>query len=149
MLYCRVMATIFLNYAHRFYNKDGVYSLVVLNESGVKIGENSVSMPNSTSNQVELSAVIEALERARQFQDEKVVIRCKNSYICECINKKWYLSWKKGKPENEDLWIKIADLMKSYITFQHISENTENEWVTYTNDLTNTKLCEKFEIKNR
>lgn len=76
---------------------------------------------NTTNNRMELKACIEAL-KALKRKDIPVEVYTDSAYLCNCINQKWYVKWrkndwknsKKGPVENKDLWEELLSLVKSF-----------------------------------
>ncbi len=91
----------------------------------------------TTNNRMEIMAVIEGLQ-ALKFKC-KVDIFSDSQYVCNAIEKKWLISWKKNnwrksdkKPvKNQDLWQILSDeLAKHQASFHWIrghQGHTENE----------------------
>ncbi len=76
--------------------------------------ELSGSEKDTTNNRMEMQAVIEAFKALKTY-DISIKIFSDSSYIVDCINKKWYVSWEKNswknaskKPVlNKELWKEI------------------------------------------
>lgn len=76
---------------------------------------------NTTNNRMEMTAVIEAMNAVNN-KNMPVIIYTDSAYICNCLNKDWISGWKKNgwktskkQPvENQDLWIRIDNLMSLF-----------------------------------
>lgn len=83
------------------------------------------SMPNTTNNRMELTAVIESL-KALTRDNLTVEVFTDSSYVANCFNQRWYVGWEKRgwinsqkKPvENRDLWEELLSLVRRHhVTF--------------------------------
>ena len=69
------------------------------------------SLPNTTNNRMEMTALLEAF-RAIKKDGQTIQVFSDSSYLMDCFRKKWYVNWQKNgwktaqkKPvENRDLW---------------------------------------------
>ena len=96
-----------------------------------KVKEIKGSKINTTNNQMELTACIEALKLVKTGFD--IECYCDSAYIVNCMNDKWYRKWqmngwktsKKQSVENKDLWIELLELINSHsIKFFKIKGHT-------------------------
>lgn len=86
----------------------GGYGAVLLYGEHKK--EISGGLPKTTNNEMELTAVVEALSAIKK--DLPVVVYCDSAYVVNCINegwyKKWYVNgWRSSKKEpvaNKKIW---------------------------------------------
>lgn len=77
------------------------------------------SKKNTTNNQMEMKAVIEALKSLKRY-DIHINIFSDSAYVIDCFNKKWYVNWEKNgwktsskKPvENRELWEELIALFR-------------------------------------
>lgn len=71
----------------------------------------------TTNQRMEVTAAIEAL---KHFHDRDIVIVSDSRYLVDCINKRWYVKWRKngwknstGDPVmNKDLWEELLNLLQ-------------------------------------
>ena len=98
--------------------------------------EISGGSPDTTNNQMELTAVIEALTCLKE--PCSVMVYSDSTYVCRSINEGWIKNWlaknwiKKGKPvPNAELWQKLLPLLdKHSVTFNWVrghNGHPENE----------------------
>lgn len=74
---------------------------------------------NTTNNKMEMKACIEALKTLKR-KDIPVELYTDSAYVCNCINQKWYVKWrkngwknsKKNPVENKEMWIELLDLVE-------------------------------------
>ncbi len=81
---------------------------------------------NTTNNIMEMTAVIKALSLVKN-RSLPTIVHSDSAYIVNCINQKWYKTWKKNNwktskkepVKNKTLWIELIDLIESFddITF--------------------------------
>lgn len=75
---------------------------------------------NTTNNKMEMKACIEALKTLKK-KDIPVEVYTDSAYVCNCINQKWYVKWrkngwknsKKDPVENKELWVDLLDQIES------------------------------------
>lgn len=75
---------------------------------------------NTTNNKMEMKACIEALKTLKR-KDIPVELYTDSAYVCNCINQKWYVKWrkngwknsKKNPVENKEMWIELLDLVEA------------------------------------
>lgn len=100
-------------------NKDNRGGWGAILKYGMKTKEISGGEKNTTNNRMELTACIEGL-KALKREDIEIEILSDSSYIVNCINKEWYKKWeengwltsKKQKVENIDLWKALLKLVR-------------------------------------
>ena len=88
--------------------------------------------PNTTNNQMEMTAVIEGLTRLGQFvgiDGVYIEVRTDSEYLCNGFNKGWLTKWQQndwltsGKKAvaNQDLWEELLRLTQGpHVTFTHV-----------------------------
>ncbi|MBS4540133.1 ribonuclease HI [Clostridium sp. D2Q-11] len=82
---------------------------------------------NTTNNKMELKAPIEALKLIKK-DNIPIEIYTDSAYLCNCINQKWYVNWRKNgwvnskkKPvENKALWVELLDLIERFNNIKFI-----------------------------
>lgn len=131
----------------RFYNTGGWGFVMLLNKCTVEI-RRAGYIRNTTSQRMELTAVINALKEVRRrlgkLRGLKIIVRSDSTYAVKgasiwmyrwCRNK-----WKKsGKVlANKDLWLEIYDLVNS------ISFKPKFEWVRGHAGNKYNELCDKM-----
>ena len=93
---------------------------------------------DTTSNRMEMTALIEALSALRK--DNQVIdVFSDSSYLMECFRKKWYVSWqkngwktaKKTPVENQELWRRLLELtsgheIRFYRVKGHVNPDSPN-----------------------
>lgn len=107
----------------------------------------SRAIEGTTNNRMELTAIIEAIEKIYNFKDythiKHIYIYTDSAYIYNCYAQKWYINWlnnnwknsKKEEVRNKDLWIKLIpyfnnDLYSFHKVLGH-SGDKYNEIVDY------------------
>ncbi len=105
---------------------------------------------NTTNNRMELKGCIEALKTLKR-KDIAVEVYTDSAYICNCINQKWYVKWRKNgwknstnKPvENKDLWEKLLYLIESLenITFIKVKGHSGIELNELADELANRGMA--------
>ena len=76
---------------------------------------------NTTNNKMELTAMIEALKAVTR-NDYSTEVYTDSAYIHNCIEQKWYESWrkngwknsKKEPVKNKELWVELLELIESF-----------------------------------
>ena len=107
--------------------------------------ELSGSEKNTTSNRMELTAVIMALNALNQPCEVKLTTDSK--YVCDAINKSWVYSWRKNgwkksdkKPAlNVDLWKELLSLLEKH--------EVEFIWVKGHNGHKYNEICDALAVK--
>ena len=98
----------------------GAWGAVLL--FGDKTKEISGTKLNTTNNQMELMACIEAIKLVNILYN--IECYCDSAYIVNCMNDKWYKKWQQNgwktsqkKPvENKKLWMELIELIDSHPT---------------------------------
>lgn len=93
---------------------NGGAAIIILNNNNEKICTEYINSKNTTNNQMELQAVIMALQYIynNSKEKEKNIIYTDSAYIYNCIKNKWYIKWrqngwltsKRTPVENRELW---------------------------------------------
>lgn len=115
-------------------NNIGAYAAILHYKGHKKIVSSPVR--NTTNNAMEIKAVIEGL-KALKRNDLPIEVHSDSAYVCNCINKKWYVSWRKngwvkkdGKiVKNYELWKELIDLVESFddILFVKVKGHSDNK----------------------
>lgn len=74
---------------------------------------------NTTNNKMEMKACIEALKTLKR-RDIPVEVYTDSAYVCNCLNQKWYVKWrkngwknsKKKSVENKEMWMELLELVE-------------------------------------
>ena len=131
-------------------NNVGAYGIVLMHEKedGTLLKrEISEGFRNVTNNQMELSAVIEALTLLK-FPCE-VDLYTDSKYVCDAINKKWLEGWvKKGwvnaskQPvKNKELWQMLIPLLQTHkVTFNWVKGHADNFYNNRCDELANLAM---------
>lgn len=99
-------------------NAYGGWAYVVVKDNQI-ISKRYGSQLNTTNNQMEMKAVIEALKYANLNTDfdEKIEILCDSAYVVNCFIEKWYIKWRRNNwigVKNPELWKEMLDLYESF-----------------------------------
>lgn len=119
----------------RNMNNIGAYAYIVLDSKDSTIETKSEAFNNTTNNQMELLAVIKALESIKDIYNHNIHIYSDSKYVCDAINSKWIDSWlknnwinsKKEPVKNKELWIMLINLL-NYLSSNN-SNNIAFNWV--------------------
>lgn len=138
-------------------NALGGWGFVIVSAGDIILREdNGSSSELTTNNQNEIQSVIEALDILKYTKDD-VVIYSDSAYVVNCINDKWYVSWRKNgwknskkKPvENKELWEELLDNIDRVraennvnVTFKKVKGHSGNEWNEYADRLVNEAMDE-------
>ncbi len=111
----------------------GGYGVVIKDESPASMLELSQGFSRTTSNRMELMAVITVLET---IPDLSTTIHSDSAYVISSINQGWAKGWRAkgwlkrdGKPAlNTDLWERLLNLMENFndLTFRHVKGHSGN-----------------------
>lgn len=83
---------------------------------------------NTTNQRMEITACIKALEALKK-DGIKIDLYSDSAYVVNCMNHRWFETWlkngwknaKKKPVENQDLWIRLLELLKKYkVTFHKV-----------------------------
>ncbi|MHA3044205.1 ribonuclease HI [Riemerella anatipestifer] len=94
----------------------------------------------TTNNRMELLAVIVALEKLKNNENE-VHIYTDSKYVADAINQKWLYGWiKKGfnKVKNPDLWQRLVPLMRMH--------NPTFHWIKGHNGHPDNERCDRLAV---
>jgi ribonuclease HI len=116
-------------------SKDNVggWGLVVLSENDKSIETKSAAKAGTTNNEMELTAVLQALIWASEHKNESVIIYSDSAYIVNCIHDKWYKRWqyngwiteKKTPVCNKELWKEIIAFLSSNVTITKVKGHSD------------------------
>lgn len=126
----------------RIDNPTGRWAFVIV-ENDMIIKELSGSVPSTTNNIMELTAVILALEFLYNERDKSIVVITDSKYITEnlgCLNFWAQSNWKRSnrKPVlNVDLWKRLYELYPRFsnLNFQWVKGHGDNKWNIYVDRL--------------
>jgi len=118
----------------------GAWAFIVVNGNKI-IKEKYRVVANSTSNQMELTAFLEALKEANRigkpltiYSDSQYVVKGYNSWM-----KGWKANnWKRGnKPlKNKEFWQEIEKYSSKVITVKWVKAHNGHKWNEYVDSLT-------------
>ena len=113
-------------------NKPGGWAFVVEGDSTSRAGGTT----GNTNNQMEMTAVYEAMIYTHENGIEDVIIYTDSKYVMDGLNNKWVRKWKNngwktstGQPvKNKVLWEKISDHHSSVpaISIKHVKGHNGN-----------------------
>ena len=100
---------------------------------------------NTTNNRMELTALVEALSILKE-EGLGLKIFSDSSYLINCFKNKWYEGWqkngwknsKKQPVENQDLWVRLLDLLAKqgpaefFLVKGHVKTPTEANYQQFT-----------------
>lgn len=119
---------------------NGGAAIVVLNNDNEQVCTEYTNAKNTTNNQMELTAVIMALQYIinNSKEKEKNIIYTDSAYIYNCINQKWYIKWrqngwltsKKTPVENRGLWEQLLTFYEKcdIIIIEKVKGHSGNEY---------------------
>lgn len=123
----------------------GGWAYIILRDYEIVAADHG-SVPNTTSQKMELTAIVNALEKVeelKKFYNDEVVVYSDSAYAINCYLKEWYKTWERNgwvnsKGEdvaNQHLWRKIIPFFKrkSY-TFRKVAGHSGNHF---------NELCDK------
>lgn len=108
-------------------------------------------VPNATNQQMELTAVVEALREWLEWTpDENVTVYTDSAYIANCYNERWYINWEnngwlnsKGEPvANKLLWMELIKFFRMpQVSIEKVKGHSGH---TY-NDIADRLACGNYE----
>jgi ribonuclease HI len=117
-------------------SKDNVggWGFVVLSENDHQTETKSGAKAGTTNNEMELTAVLNALFWANNHKEEAVVIYSDSAYIVNCIHDKWYKRWqyngwlteKKTPVCNKELWKEIIAFLGENVTITKVKGHADS-----------------------
>lgn len=136
---------------------DGGYGAVILAEEELKIcGEKILQYrlfgckKNTTNNEMEISAVISALDSLKNQHDLaniEITIHSDSAYIVNCMNDKWYKKWlnngwrtsKGTKVENKHLWEKLLNMNELFkrVNYKKVKGHSDDLYNDMADELAN------------
>ncbi|MBI5020574.1 MAG: ribonuclease HI [Ignavibacteriales bacterium] len=90
---------------------------------------------NTSNQRMEITACIKALEAIKK-EEVKISIYSDSAYLVNCMNERWYESWlkngwknaKKKPVENQDLWMRLLELLKKHeVDFHKVTGHSGNK----------------------
>lgn len=113
-------------------NKGGWAFIVVKNDEIVF--EDFGTETNSTSNRMELTAFLRALEYIKHVENNKVELYADSKYTVEGYNN-WLKNWRENNYKkldykdikNKDLWVKIDKLQFSYLDVKWVKSHSKSK----------------------
>ena len=112
---------------------------------------------DTTNNQMELKAFIDALKLIRDTVKEPTTILCDSAYVTNCIFDKWYVTWQRNgwrnskgeRVKNKELWEELIALyleLAPFITIQKVKGHSDNKYNNLADELA---VERKNEIKTK
>lgn len=100
-------------------NNIGAYAAIL--QFGEHEKEVSGIFKNTTNNKMEILAVTKALQAMKRY-DLPVILYSDSAYVVNCINKQWYVNWRKNGwvkkngdlVKNSDLWKELIDELEKF-----------------------------------
>lgn len=120
--------------------------------------ELSGGQDNTTNNQMELTAVIEALKALKEQCE--VDIYTDSAYVCNAFLQDWISGWilrgwrnaKKEQVANQDLWQELIKLTEEHkVTFHKVKGHADNQFNNRCDELARNeveKILEEIDNKN-
>lgn len=131
----------------------GGWGYVIVNDLNDIIYTDGGYEENTTNQRMELTAAIEALNKAMELGID--LLKCQlysdSAYLVNCKNDKWYANWEKNgwvnakrQPiANKDLWEKLTFFLKSDIMFIKVKGHADNLWNNYVDAIATTQISKK------
>lgn len=130
-------------------NAVGAFAYVVLNGKDEELFHFMTAVPQTTNNQMEMMALINAIENLKQYCKEngkelEVEVYTDSAYIHNCMAQKWYKNWikngwinsKKEPVKNKNLWESIIPYFEdSRIKIFKVKGHADNKWNNYVDKL--------------
>ena len=116
----------------------GAWGFIVV-QDGKEIYEACGTKYDTTNQQMELEAVIQALEYITSIRrpNERIAIYSDSAYIINCYNEEWYVKWmmngwvnsKKENVANRDQWQQIIPYFDNFwYTFKKVPAHSDVFW---------------------
>jgi ribonuclease HI len=116
----------------------GGWAYAILDDKGILEEHNWGHQLETTNNQMELKAVLEALSR---FKTEAAfTLYSDSAYIINCFKEKWYIKWIKNgwrttnrtPVKNKEMWQELIALASNLkIEWVHVKGHNGNTWNEY------------------
>ena len=114
--------------------KQGGWAFIIIDDKLKIIEKHSGVQKNTTNNQCEMIAVIQAIEKFQELNiSSKAEIYCDSAYVVNAFNDGWiekWMSngWKNSKNEdvlNKEYWLKLSSVVsKNKISFQKVKRKS-------------------------
>lgn len=125
----------------------GAYGYVVLDEKAEKLTEGSLYFSRTTNNQMEMEAVIAALNWVKTngfrgdvevFTDSTYLVRGMTEWLPNWIRRNWRNH--KGEPvKNRELWTQLRDLEQGLtLHWRWVKGHSGDRWNDYVDQLCNS-----------
>ena len=126
-------------------NNIGGWGYIILNNNKI-ISLNSGALRNTTNQQMELTAAIEACKTALDcFPFEEIIVYSDSAYLINCYTNNWYKNWerngwinsKKQPVANIPLWKELIPFFTNQnIKWIKVKGHTgKNDWNNYVDEL--------------
>ena len=114
----------------------GAWAFVIVKDNKV-IAYNSGSVNDSTNQQMELLAAIEALKVVETFRekDENVILYSDSAYLINCYSQRWFDTWKSNgwrnaknqAVANQELWVQLVPYFERFgFAFKKVKGHADN-----------------------
>lgn len=124
----------------------GGWAYVIPKDADGHIAYNCRVKLNTTNNEMELTAVAEALTKCSSFMEktDTVTVYSDSAYIINCYKQGWYKKWvtngwetsKKQPVKNKELWQKIIPYFKDRrFSFEKVAGHAGVKWNEYVDNL--------------
>ena len=126
-------------------NNSGGWAFVIVRDKQI-IDKRYGSQKNTTNNQMEMMAVIEALKYANLNADfdEKIQVCSDSAYVVNCFLQKWYIKWRNNDwvgVKNPELWQELLSLYECF------GDNIEFVKVKGHKGIVNNEFCDMLARK--
>ena len=129
--------------------KQGGWAFVIIDDKLKVVEKHSGVQKNTTNNQCEMIAVIQAVEKFQELNiNLKAEIYCDSAYVVNAFNDGWIEKWmkngwKNSKGEdvlNKEYWLKLFDIVsKNKIVFQKVKRKS-NIFSRLVDDMARSKM---------
>ena len=123
-------------------NTSGGWASIIL-EKGKVIKKLYSGLKNTTSNRMEITAVLETLKYFKE--PSNIVIYSDSQYVVNSINMGWVKHWfekEDYEKKNIDLWFEILDLLEFHnVTLIWVKGHNVNKWNNYADMLAQHAAC--------